>query len=55
MLGILQCDEETVEVDVSGVPTEKTKWLYDLGAGFDRNTLLVMVGKIDDVGDADVF
>jgi hypothetical protein len=53
MLGILQCDEETVETDVSGVPTEKTKWLYALGAGFDRETLLAMTGKI--AGSADVF
>lgn len=48
MLGLLRCDEETVEVDVSGVPTEKTKWLYDLGIDFDRETLLAMTTGKDD-------
>jgi len=52
MLGLLSCDEETVEVDVSGVPTEKTKWLYDLGVDFDRETLLAMTGE---KAAADVF
>jgi hypothetical protein len=46
MLGLLQCDEEpeTTE-DGNGAPTGKTKWLYSLNAGFDRETLLAMTGK----------
>jgi hypothetical protein len=52
MLGILRCDEETVEVDVGGVPTEKTKWLYDLSVDFDRETLLAMTGE---KAQADMF
>jgi len=55
MLGLLRCDEETVEVDVSGVPTEKTKWLYDLGIDFDGETLLAMTTGKNDAADAGVF
>jgi hypothetical protein len=41
MLGILECNEETEEVeeDESGNKNEKTKWLYNISVDFDRDTL----------------
>ena len=50
MLGILECDEETEETESdeqSGKMTTKTKWLYNINAGFDRDTLLAMTGGIN--------
>jgi Bifunctional DNA primase/polymerase, N-terminal len=43
MLGLLLCEEETVEAEEEGGKA-KTKWLYRLAPGFDRETLLAMAG-----------
>jgi hypothetical protein len=50
MLGILVCEEETVEPEEEGGKA-KTKWLYSLALDFDRKTLLAMVG-IDKAAEA---
>jgi hypothetical protein len=55
MLGILRCDEETEEVEDDEQPkkmTTKTKWLYDLSADFDRDTLIAMSGGYNPFEDA---
>jgi hypothetical protein len=45
LLRILTCDEETEQAtDGEGKITEKTRWRYRLGDGYDRETLLAMVG-----------
>ena len=50
MLGLLLCEEETVEDEDEGGKA-KTKWLYSLAPDFDRKTLLAMA-RIDPATEA---
>ena len=53
MLGLLLCEEETVEDEDEGGKA-KTKWLYSLAPDFDRKTLLAMA-RIDPATEAFLF